>query len=377
MEFLHHCLRISYTYLCLRTTTLKPSRGPQRKSFGVPHLAMNLTRHVPKIIIDTLHEVNVSQQGCFSHDRQSRNEHSKPVLQVKEHSARAPLLCPIFTPTMNEDFNRDNDDNSDYDPFIKYDYRPNIYHRDLDIFQDNKRNRLTIREWLAFRIQNRSCKTKTLLPLRRLFQQFLVHGYTMLESERLQWIHGNQPKLRVSKYKSLNEEGDQSNTHDSSTGKRVFLPYTYVGGRRFMDQLYYDEMTISSKVGFPDLFITFTCNPNWPKIQRILRPLGLKSQDRPDVISRIFKIKFDQLLSYLTKKGVLGKVLAYTYTIEFQKRGLPHANILIFLHPSNKYLRPEDIDRIISAEVPDPLKEPKLYNLVKTHMVHWPCDWKI
>ncbi|XP_050881650.1 uncharacterized protein LOC127085114 [Lathyrus oleraceus] len=118
MEFLHHCLRISYTYLCLRTTTLKPSRGPQRKSFGVPHLAMNLTRHVPKIIIDTLHEVNVSQQGCFSHDRQSRNEHSKPVLQVKEHSARAPLLCPIFTPTMNEDFNRDNDDNSDYDPFI-------------------------------------------------------------------------------------------------------------------------------------------------------------------------------------------------------------------------------------------------------------------
>lgn len=61
------------------------------------------------------------------------------------------------------------------------------------------------------------------------------------------------------------------------------------------------------------------------------------------------------------------------YTIEFQKKGLSHAYIFIFLHPSNKYPRPEDIDKIISAEVPDPLKNPKSYNLVKAHMVHGPC----
>ncbi|CAK8571113.1 unnamed protein product [Lathyrus sativus] len=239
-------------------------------------------------------------------------------------------------------------------------YRPNIAHRDLGIFRDNKRNRLTIREWLSFRIQSRFNEAKTLLSSRRLFQQFLVDGYTMLESEELEWIQKNQSKLRVSKYNSLNDEGDQSQTPGSSIGKRVVLPSSYVGGRRFMGQLYYDGMAICSKMGFPDLFITFTCNPNWPEIQRVLTPLHLKAQDRPDVISRIFKIKFDQLLSDLTKKGVLGKVLAYMYTIEFRKRGLPHAHILIFLHPSNKYPTPEDIDKIISAEVPDPLKDPKL-----------------
>lgn len=61
------------------------------------------------------------------------------------------------------------------------------------------------------------------------------------------------------------------------------------------------------------------------------------------------------------------------YTIEFHKMGLPHAHILIFLHPSNKYPRPNDIDKIISVEVSDPLEDPKLYNLVENHMVHDPC----
>jgi len=61
------------------------------------------------------------------------------------------------------------------------------------------------------------------------------------------------------------------------------------------------------------------------------------------------------------------------YTIEFQKRGLPHAHILIFLHPSSKYPTPEDTDQIICAEIPNPNTQSELYNLVKSHMIHGPC----
>lgn len=61
------------------------------------------------------------------------------------------------------------------------------------------------------------------------------------------------------------------------------------------------------------------------------------------------------------------------YTIEFQKRGLPHAPILIFLHPSSKYPTIEDIDKIISSEIPSPQDQTELYNLVKSHMIHGPC----
>ncbi|CAK8568734.1 unnamed protein product [Lathyrus sativus] len=61
------------------------------------------------------------------------------------------------------------------------------------------------------------------------------------------------------------------------------------------------------------------------------------------------------------------------YTIEFQKRGLPHAHLIIFLHPSNKYPSPYDIGRIISTEIPNSDTDTELYNWVKSHMIHGPC----
>jgi len=77
-----------------------------------------------------------------------------------------------------------------------------------------------------------------------------------------------------------------------------------------MDQLYFDGMAISSAVGFPNIFITFTCNPTWLEITRELAKNNLKLQDRLDIITRVFKIKFDELMKDLTKRHVLGKVLA-------------------------------------------------------------------
>jgi hypothetical protein len=175
-----------------------------------------------------------------------------------------------------------------------------------------KRNRLTVKKWLSYRIQSRKNQPRTLLCCRRLYQQFLVDGFTMMESERLTWLRKNQPKLRVSKYQRLNSNPQ---SHQTKRGKRVVLPSTFVGSRRYLDQLYFDGMSISSKVGFSDLFITFTCNPNWPEIQREVLKDNLQANDRPDIIARVFKIKFDSLMKDLTKRHVLGKVLACKYLI--------------------------------------------------------------
>lgn len=61
------------------------------------------------------------------------------------------------------------------------------------------------------------------------------------------------------------------------------------------------------------------------------------------------------------------------YTVEFQKRGLPHAHILLFLHSDNKIPSANEVDRIISAEIPNKDEDLKLHNLVKEFMIHGPC----
>ncbi|XP_057456739.1 uncharacterized protein LOC130747739 isoform X2 [Lotus japonicus] len=259
-------------------------------------------------------------------------------------------------------------------PYGEDGYRHDVLHRNSPGSKKSKRNKVTIREWISFRLQMRRDEGQTLLRARRLFQQFIVDAYTMMESDRLSYIRNHQKELRVDKYSSLQtSQVDHTQNQGSNRGKRIILPSTFVGGRRFMDQLYFDGMAICSAVGFPDLFLTFTCNPNWPEIKRFLKPMKLTAQDRPDIVSRVFKIKFEELMTDLKKGKIFGRVLAYIYTIEFQKRGLPHAHILVFLHPDNKYPNPEDIDKIISAEIPNQEHERELYQIVSSHMIHGPC----
>ena len=64
------------------------------------------------------------------------------------------------------------------------------------------------------------------------------------------------------------------------------------------------------------------------------------------------------------------QVVCYMYSVEWQKKWLPHAHILLWLEEK---IRPDQIDSVISAELPDPDKHPELYDIVKTHMIHGSC----
>ncbi|XP_077128631.1 uncharacterized protein LOC143784336 isoform X1 [Ranitomeya variabilis] len=61
------------------------------------------------------------------------------------------------------------------------------------------------------------------------------------------------------------------------------------------------------------------------------------------------------------------------HVIEFQKRGLPHAHILIILDSNSKLRTEEDIDNIVWAEIPNPTHYPQLHKIVLQHMIHGPC----
>ena len=136
-----------------------------------------------------------------------------------------------------------------------------------------------------------------------------------------------------------------------------------------MQQNYQDVMTIVTKFGKPDIFLTMTANPNWPEVRE--NPLPHKTaNDRPDVISRVFHLKLKELLCDLLERNVFGHVVAYFYTIEFQKRGLPHAYMVPFFSDADKPRVAEDADRLVSAEIQDPQQFPNLHEMVKKHMIH-------
>ncbi|KAK3211994.1 hypothetical protein Dsin_016700 [Dipteronia sinensis] len=82
-----------------------------------------------------------------------------------------------------------------------------------------------------------------------------------------------------------------------------------------------DAFGICCWAGYPSLFITITYDPRWP-----------------------------------------------------EKRGLPHAHILLFVHPEDKPSNANDIDRIISAAIPDEKEDPTLFAALETYMKYGPCE---
>ena len=122
----------------------------------------------------------------------------------------------------------------------------------------------------------------------------------------------------------------------------------------------------------PIFFITMTCNPNWAEITRELEP-GQDAKDRPDLVCRVFHMKLQELFKDIFDRGVLGRAAAYTYSIEYQKRGLPHAHILLILDRNSK-ISPDDMDKYVCAEIPDPVTQPELHKIVTSSLIHTKCE---
>jgi len=162
---------------------------------------------------------------------------------------------------------------------------------------------------------------------------------------------------------------EPNNVDLNDIGQRVILPSSYMGGPQHMNQCYQDSMSLGRRYRKVDVFLTMTTNPYWDEITQELEP-GQTPYDRPDLIARVFEMKRKALLDEIYNHGIFGLSVAYIYTIEFQKHGLPHMHLLIFLHVPHKLTTPEAVDSCIWARWPDPEQYPKLFATVKWCMVH-------
>ncbi|KAJ8723199.1 hypothetical protein PYW08_003111 [Mythimna loreyi] len=242
------------------------------------------------------------------------------------------------------------------------------YNVDPQTGSPNYNKKTSAMQFYSFLIQLRVNNGSYLHHYRTLFSQFLVDMYAKIETERLVFIRSNQRKLRAENYVHL-RDAMQNDANAQDVGRMVILPSTFTGGPRYMHERTQDAFCYVRKFGRPDLFITITTNPKWFEIKAQLLA-GQASYDRHDLISRVFHLKLKCVMDLLTKAKVFGAVRCHMYSVEWQKRGLPHAHLLLWLEEK---IRPNQIDQVISAELPDPDVDPVLHQIVKSHMVHGPC----
>ena len=233
--------------------------------------------------------------------------------------------------------------------------------------------------WRRGHLRTDNCKFMT----DRLFQEYACVAFWRVEQCRIQWHRMDQQDKRLARVDELHNYASQMSLGNTPAdiGRISYLPPSFVGGPSDNYAKYQDAMTGVLYHGAPSLFATMTANPRWPEVLRSLA-YGQSQNERYDVIARVFRAKLDELLKDLEAK--LGKQICRVYVIEFQKRGLPHAHIVVILNPVDRPRGAQDIDAMSSAEIPplpaaDDTSEAaraqrKLRDLVLEHMVHNDCS---
>ena len=236
-----------------------------------------------------------------------------------------------------------------------------------------KRKYISQTEYFRYRLHERLNESVHIFLSQKLFQEFAVDCWAGSEQSRLNYVLFHQPQFRMATQRGLTDAvAINANAEGSEVGQRIILPSSFSGSTRYMIQNCQDALAINRYYHGADLFLTATANPHWPEIEDALLD-GQSPHDRPDLICRVFRLKMQQLIDDIYKNGIFGRTVARVYTVEFQKRGLPHIHMVIFFHPDHKLRTPEDVDSLLSAEFPDENEQPELFDLVKRFMVHTPC----
>ncbi|KAL5556293.1 hypothetical protein UlMin_038529 [Ulmus minor] len=162
--------------------------------------------------------------------------------------------------------------------------------------------------------------------------------YIKIETSRLDYFRNKQTEIHAELYQGIIDSIEIGESRGSKVGRRIILPSSFIGGPRDMQKRYMDAMALVQRFGKPDIFLTITCNPNWPEIKQELGNND-EIQNRPDLVVRIFKAKLEELKIDLFKKQIFGN----------------------------------SFDKIVSTEIPNEYAYPHLHSVVVKHMMHGRC----
>ncbi|KAL3076362.1 hypothetical protein niasHS_011781 [Heterodera schachtii] len=198
------------------------------------------------------------------------------------------------------------------------------------------------------------------LPLavvsRRLAEYFTISVLNRIERNDLDHLKAIQAKknyrqLLAREYIAAMEKGVRQQGPNAKLGRIFLMPQTFAGSRQYYQGKYADLMTMVRHLGAPTWFVTFTGNPKWPEIEEALR-VRQNYAHRPDIVCRIFMDKAAEFIKDVTERGVLGKVAGWCYSVEHQKRGMPHIHMLLILERGVRINTPQQVDEYVCARIP-------------------------
>ena len=169
----------------------------------------------------------------------------------------------------------------------------------------------TQREWY----KNQLLTDDRFLMFGRLTSEYLCDMYSRIEEEHLLFIR----RGRLHQAHEIDPDLDDDSID-------IKLPVSFLGSKEWSSSETADALALAREFGPPSLFITMTCNRDWPEIVSRLRP-GQTAYDVPIIVARVFKERLHRLLDILNTK--FGTLMYIIHVIEFQKRGFPHAHIII------------------------------------------------
>ncbi|RCN37618.1 hypothetical protein ANCCAN_16467 [Ancylostoma caninum] len=223
---------------------------------------------------------------------------------------------------------------------------------DVEKSNASKSRFLSRKEFVTYMLARRGDITRhRIVGTGKLYCQFVLHCYSRLEADRLSAIGLHRTEIRSSSASSLFKYLDSKlYERGIKLGKLVNFPRPFVGSRNWYQNLYSNAMAVAPRIGKPDLFITFTGSQEWPEIKENLPGKFDTWVTEPMLCARVFFQRMWELKKDIIERKIFGEVTALQMSVEFQKRGMPHAHILVTL--KNKLNPLNDIDEYISAEIP-------------------------
>ncbi|KIJ29565.1 hypothetical protein M422DRAFT_269005 [Sphaerobolus stellatus SS14] len=193
---------------------------------------------------------------------------------------------------------------------------------------------------------------------RRLANEYMVDMWTREVNCRLADIRINRIRIRQ-------EDAELMGVVKVETSSNICIPTSFLGGHEWSSEQVSDALSIAAVMGNPSFFIMETVNPNWPEVTSQLRP-GQTWADIPAVVIWVFYACLSTIMLALSTMFPNAGLPIYKISmIGFQKRGLPHAHILLKFHVD--CIMAEDINAVVSAELPTSEEDAIL---VRNWMVH-------